>query len=176
MVSGFLTSPWDHARMSSAVARPIRNSSKKLTSSTGGTSLSVSNSGDRPAASSTCWSSPTIGIGRGGEPGNEGGSGGARGRWVPPQLSPVPRGPSGGAAGSLFLSVHEIRSVHQVIDRGRLIARQVDSKVGGGALEIVIIRIPHLDGHTVTGEHLDVQAQRLELLEQHLERLRDSGL
>src|SRR5690348_7936539 len=128
MVSGFLTSPWDHARMSSAVARPIRNSSKKLTSSTGGTSLSVSNSGDRLAASSTCWSSPTIGIGRGGEPGNESGCGGARGRWVPPQLSPVPRGPSGDPAGSPY------RSVHEVVDRGRLIARQVDSKVGGGAL------------------------------------------
>src|SRR5664279_3660935 len=34
MVSGFLTSPWDHCRMSSAVARPMRSSSKKLTSST----------------------------------------------------------------------------------------------------------------------------------------------
>src|SRR5688572_17764106 len=33
MVSGFLTSPCDHCRMSSAVARPIRSSSKKLTSS-----------------------------------------------------------------------------------------------------------------------------------------------
>src|SRR6476469_351863 len=50
MVSGFLTSPWDHARISSAVARPIRNSSKKLTSSTGDTSLSVGISGDHPAA------------------------------------------------------------------------------------------------------------------------------
>src|SRR5262245_34944883 len=34
MVSGFLTSPCDHRRMSSAAARPIRSSSKKLTSST----------------------------------------------------------------------------------------------------------------------------------------------
>src|SRR5919202_3923075 len=34
MVSGFFTSPCDHWRMSSAVARPIRSSSKKLTSST----------------------------------------------------------------------------------------------------------------------------------------------
>src|SRR6266568_6928620 len=34
MVSGFLTSPNDHWRMSSAEARPIRSSSKKLTSST----------------------------------------------------------------------------------------------------------------------------------------------
>src|SRR5579863_5661040 len=33
MVSGFLTSPCDHWRMSSAVARPMRRSSKKLTSS-----------------------------------------------------------------------------------------------------------------------------------------------
>src|SRR5690242_20144717 len=33
MVSGFLTSPCDHSRMSSAVARPMRSSSKKLTSS-----------------------------------------------------------------------------------------------------------------------------------------------
>src|SRR6476469_6352490 len=34
MVSGFLTSPWLHVRMSSAVARPIRSWSKKFTSST----------------------------------------------------------------------------------------------------------------------------------------------
>src|SRR5215471_2643089 len=34
MVSGFLTSPCDHCLMSSAVARPMRRSSKKLTSST----------------------------------------------------------------------------------------------------------------------------------------------
>src|SRR5262245_61749333 len=34
MVSGFLTSPWLHWRISSAVASPIRSSSKKLTSST----------------------------------------------------------------------------------------------------------------------------------------------
>src|SRR6478735_5132480 len=35
MVSGFLTSPCDQARMSSAVARPMRSSSKTLTSSKG---------------------------------------------------------------------------------------------------------------------------------------------
>src|SRR5437588_5604722 len=34
MVSGFLTSPCDHCLMSWAVARPMRRSSKKLTSST----------------------------------------------------------------------------------------------------------------------------------------------
>src|SRR4029077_10676450 len=34
MVSGFFTSPCDHCLMSSAVARPMRRSSKKFTSST----------------------------------------------------------------------------------------------------------------------------------------------
>src|SRR5438046_10509374 len=34
MVSGFLTSPLDHARIRSAMARPIRSSSKKFTSNT----------------------------------------------------------------------------------------------------------------------------------------------
>src|SRR6478609_7948603 len=34
MVSGFLTSPWLHWRIESAVARPMRSSSKKLTSNT----------------------------------------------------------------------------------------------------------------------------------------------
>src|SRR5712691_8510558 len=34
MVSGFLTSPLDHARIWSGVASPIRSSSKKFTSST----------------------------------------------------------------------------------------------------------------------------------------------
>src|SRR3712207_4968459 len=50
MVSGFLTSPCDQARMSSAVARPIRSSSKTLTSSKGVllSSLSRSRSRDRP--------------------------------------------------------------------------------------------------------------------------------
>src|SRR5690348_3268737 len=106
MVSGFLTSPWDHARMSSAVARPIRNSSKKLTSSTGGTSLSVSVMRaipDEPAATA----------GRRLEP--RGGRGNLRGRGSR-EVSPAPAG--------------GFRLVHQVVDRGRLVARQVDSEVG----------------------------------------------
>src|SRR3712207_9378336 len=36
--------------------------------------------------------------------------------------------------------------------------------------------LAHLQGHAVAGEHLDVEAQRLQLLEQHLERLRDARL
>src|SRR6478752_9951850 len=109
MVSGFLTSPCDHARMSSAVARPIRNSSKKLTSST----------------------------------------------WLRPFLFSTaicfrrhaPRGAAGG------LPVRGARrpggSVHQVVDRGRLVPRQVDAQVGGGPLEVVVVRVAHLDGDTV---------------------------
>src|SRR6185437_16792270 len=59
MVSGFLTSPCDHWRMSSAVARPIRNSSKKLTSSTG-CLLSPGNrqTGPRPGRTPCCGRRP----------------------------------------------------------------------------------------------------------------------
>src|SRR6266699_3616959 len=78
MVSGFLTSPWDHWRMSSAVARPMRSSSKKLTSST----------------------------------------------LVP----------------------------------------------------LSLVAVAHLDRDAVAGEDLDVQAERLHLLDEHLEGLGDAGL
>src|SRR4051794_11228935 len=129
MVSGFLTSPCDHWRMSSAVARPIRNSSKKLTSSTRcipfqGFSLSVSDGPRLPGARRTAW--------------------------IPAR------------ALDLF-------------DRARLAPGQVDAELLRSP-EDVLVGVAHLDRHAVAGEHLDVQAQRLHFLDEHLERLRDSGL
>src|SRR5690348_2719283 len=91
--------------MSSAVARPIRNSSKKLTSS-------------------TCY--------------------------------------------VLLLRVSPVTS--HFLDRRRLTPAQVDAELFGGP-EDLVVGLPHLQGDTVAGEHLDVEAQRLELLEQHLEGL-----
>src|SRR5262245_24843069 len=119
MVSGFLTSPCDHRRMSSAAARPIRSSSKKLTSSTCVSSTS---------ARCLCL------------------------MWTD--------------FGSDFVDAHRtfVRTT-----------RQVDAQLLGGA-EHLVVGLAHLQGHAVAGEHLDVEAQRLELLEQHLERLRDSRL
>src|SRR5215469_15169919 len=103
MVSGFFTSPWDHCLMSSAVARPMRRSSKKLTSST---------------------------------------------VLVPPSWS-------------------------DLFDAARLTPGQVDAQLFRRA-EDVLVRVAHLDGGTVARQHLHVEAQRLHLLDQHLEALRDA--
>src|SRR3954468_13449443 len=54
-------------------------------------------------------------------------------------------------------------------------AGQVDTELLGGAVHVVV-GVPHLHGVAVGREDLDVQAERLELLEQHLERLRDARL
>src|SRR3954452_5709554 len=121
MVSGFLTSPLLQVRMSSAVARPMRSSSKKLTSS-------------------TCLSLSLYG---------SAGSGNA------------------GDAGSL-------RPALDLLDRRRLATGQIDAEFLGSA-EDVLVAIAHLDGDAVAGQHLDVEAQRLHFLDQHLERLRDAG-
>src|SRR5829696_1434365 len=125
MVSGFLTSPCDHWRMSSAVARPIRSSSKKLTSSTGS------------YPSSGVWLSDVVC----GEPG--------------PLLAPA-------------------RPL-DLLDAARLPPGQVDTQLFRGA-EDLVVRVAHLDLDAVAREDLHVEAERLELLEEHLERLRDAGL
>src|SRR5680860_794073 len=57
----------------------------------------------------------------------------------------------------------------------RLAPAQVDAQLLRRP-EDVVVALTHLDLHPVAGQHLDVQAQRLHLLDQHLERLRDTGL
>src|SRR5690348_11117980 len=118
MVSGFLTSPCDHWRMSSAVARPIRSSSKTLTSSKVPTFYVFENLG----------------------------------------VMLVPR----------FARIGDL----DLFDAARLPPGQVDAQFLGGP-EHVVVGVAHLDRDPVAGEHLDVQAQRLKFLQQHLERLRD---
>src|SRR5690554_79270 len=51
--------------------------------------------------------------------------------------------------------------------------RQVDAELFRGAVDLVVVLL-HVDRHAVRGQHLDVQAERLHLLEEHLERLRDT--
>src|SRR6185503_2156880 len=131
MVSGFLTSPCDHWRMSSAVARPMRSSSKTLTSSKVPTFFALKTMGI-----TGCEFQRAAGPGQ--------------------QARPIASG-------------------LDLFDRARLAPGQVDAKLLGGT-EHVVIGIAHLDRDTVAGQHLDVQAQRLQLLEQHLERLRDARL
>src|SRR2546430_2095409 len=129
MVSGFLTSPCDHWRMSSAVARPIRSSSKKVTSSTG----------SYPSSGGWLWSVCRVVAGRPG----------------------CCRGPG--------------RQALALLDAARLPPGQVDTQFLRGA-EDLVVGVPHLDLHAVAGEHLHVEAERLELLEEHLERLGDAWL
>src|SRR3954449_12935026 len=62
-----------------------------------------------------------------------------------------------------------------LLNRAGLAPAQVNSEFFSGT-EHVLVRLAHLDLHSVTGEHLDVEAQRLHLLDEHLERLGDSGL
>src|SRR6266571_929950 len=129
MVSGFLTSPCDHCRMSSAVARPIRRSSKKLTSST-----YISPWGR--SGSRSCWTRPT---------------GGRR----------------AACSASPWLS--------HLFNAARLAPRQVDAELLRGA-EDILVGIAHLDGGAVAGKHLDVEAERLHLLDEHLEGLGNARL
>src|SRR4051794_14458720 len=102
--------------MSSAVARPMRSSSKKLTSSTYAFSLKF-------------------------------------------RCGRVRRG---------TLALH-------LLDRRRLSPAQIDAKLFCGP-EDVFVGLAHLDLHAVAGEHLDVEAQRLHLLDEHLERLGNARL
>src|SRR5664279_4737592 len=51
---------------------------------------------------------------------------------------------------------------------------QVDAELFGRA--VVVLRVTELHDLTVGAQYLDVQAERLHLLDQHLERLRDTGL
>src|SRR4051794_361797 len=115
--------------MSSAVARPMRSSSKKLTSST----------------------LPTLGF---------------QGlQWLC------------GLWGSRRRTHERSEGVRRLylFDRAGPAAAEVDAQLLRGA-EDVLVGVAHLDGHAVAGEHLDVEAQRLHLLDEHLEGLRDAGL
>src|SRR3954464_9426511 len=62
-----------------------------------------------------------------------------------------------------------------VFDGRRLAAAQVDAQLLRGP-EDLVVGVAQLDRLPVAGEHLDVEAQRLQLFEQHLERLRDARL
>ncbi len=44
------------------------------------------------------------------------------------------------------------------------------------ALEHVLVELAHLDLRALGGQHLDVEAQGLHLLDEHLEGLGDAGL
>src|SRR3954471_185386 len=67
-----------------------------------------------------------------------------------------------------------VRSL-DLFDTARLTPGQVDAELLRRA-EDVLVGVTHLDGHAVAGQHLDVEAQRLHLLDQHLEGLRDARL
>src|SRR5450432_780812 len=62
-----------------------------------------------------------------------------------------------------------------LFDAARLPSRQIDTELFRGA-EDLIVGVAHLQGHAVAREHLNVEAQRLHLLDEHLERLGDAGL
>src|SRR5919107_157554 len=121
--------------MSSAVARPMRNSSKKLTSST--------------------WSIPRISL-----------LGWFPGRRERPRLS------------SPAVGGHRGRTPSDLLDAADAFVGtpgQVDAEFFRGP-EDLVVSLAHLQGHAVAGQHLDVQAQRLQFLEKHLEGLGDSRL
>src|ERR1700755_554737 len=113
--------------MSSAVARSMRNSSKKLTSST--------------------WSIPRISLLG----------------WIPGRRERPPAHARGRFPSDLFDAADALVRA----------SGQVDAEFLRGP-EDLVVGLAHLQGHAVAGQHLNVEAQRLQLLEQHLERLRDT--
>src|SRR5215204_6536637 len=62
-----------------------------------------------------------------------------------------------------------------VLDAGGLAAAEVDAQLLRGP-EDLVVGVTELDRLPVAGQHLDVEAERLQLLEEHLERLRDARL
>src|SRR3954453_7909866 len=62
-----------------------------------------------------------------------------------------------------------------LLDRAGLAPAQVNAEFFCRT-EHVFVGLAHLDLHAVAGEHLDVEAQRLHLLDEHLGRLGDAGL
>src|SRR5215203_6579068 len=62
-----------------------------------------------------------------------------------------------------------------VLDAGGLPAAEVDAQLLRGP-EDLVVGVAQLDRLPVAGEDLDVEAERLQLLEQHLEGLRDARL
>ena len=54
-------------------------------------------------------------------------------------------------------------------------AREVDAELLGGAQQVVVL-VAHLGASALLGDDVDVERQRLHLLEQHLEGLRDRRL
>src|SRR5690606_15689636 len=61
------------------------------------------------------------------------------------------------------------------VDAVGLLVGQVDPQLLGRP-EHLVVGLGHLDGLPVGGQHLHVETQRLELLEQHLERFRNTRL
>src|SRR4028118_957851 len=62
-----------------------------------------------------------------------------------------------------------------LFDAAGLTPGQVDAELFG-CPEDVFVGLANLDGHAVARQHLDVEAERLHLLDQHLERLGDAWL
>ncbi len=58
---------------------------------------------------------------------------------------------------------------------GRAHAGEVDAQLLGGAQEVVVL-LAHLGAGALLGDDVDVERQRLHLLQEHLERLRDARL
>src|SRR3954454_5434833 len=121
MVSGFLTSPCDQRRMSSAVASPILSCSNMLTSSMFQFLVRVSR---------CCSYSPRRAL-------------------------------------AIAIAVVVVGAALRTVD--------IDAELLGGA-EDLVVEIAHLDLAAIVAEHLDVDAECLHLLHQHLEALGHAGL
>ena len=70
----------------------------------------------------------------------------------------------------LGLGLHRLAAV-----AGGAHAREIDAELLGGAQQVVVL-VAHLGAGALLGDDVDVERQRLHLLEQHLEGLRDRRL
>src|SRR5687768_9531057 len=133
MVSGFLTSPFDHMRIVSAVARPIRIWLKSFTSS-----IELLPWTPRGAPSS-------------------------RGQCEVAHFSSS----SSFVGGSALSEAGAALATPLVFLVGApLGAAEVDAELLGGA-EHVLVELAHLDLLAGVGQHLDVEAEGLHLLDEH---------
>ena len=86
----------------------------------------------------------------------------------PASASPSPRSPLGAVLGAVGRLVGRLAV-------GRAHAGEVDAELLGGAQQVVVL-VAHLGARALLGDDVDVERQRLHLLQQHLERLGDRRL
>src|SRR3954467_2771214 len=170
MVSGLVTSPEDQDRICLDDARPISIASKLLMSikvSVPSLLVRSYSSSEGSPASARISSLPATGLGSTGS------------AMYSSLVSPVvPASPSATSCSSASSAAPTLAAAHAVVARRPAAgahAGEVDDESLGGPQQVVVL-VAHLGARALLGDHVDVERQRLHLLQEHLEGLGDQRL